>query len=586
MSEVDIFELFDQAWVELYCPPVRLTLEKEEEFTSPAPLPVINGTVYLKPEIVPRGCDPYKFLLWFFRHELAHAHHCPYDIRTAYSLERAAHRVVPDWSMAYLATILFSDLQVNLNYLPIRFDELPYFMRVTGTPHSSFVDGMLAEVYNQIEPISKRGKKAMMEAAREMLTIMRLNRPWHVKAQMLAIVLKKLRRRYPRLFSRRQMEKVIRQRPLIVREDFHPYTLKMFEGTFGTISDLSEAREFFKQWIEPRLSDQEMADIKEMLEDRLKTKRGGKGGEEGDRKTKGVKGPERSESRTEGKSYQISSGGEPILPTSLSNPYDKVSSVVLNEALWRRYWYRSRAENIVIRYLSESPQLRPFWAVMKYPDEWYIEDEIDALDIEMSLDEGPFIPEVTTLKWVEEPAFHGQSIISGFAPSAITVLDVSKSMSEIHDVAGIAAFIAYLSALKAGGQTSTLAFSTKYVAADWDTEREFKELTLSMAFGEFTVFPAFEVMRLASSKIGNCFIIIITDGGWQNISEALPLLERIADRGHKVYIFQLPGGEYPDRIEHMKRSPYLKIHKVVNPEADLQNIVLSETMKTYKRFLM
>jgi len=90
MSEVDIFELFDQAWVELYCPPVRLTLEKEEEFTSPAPLPVINGTVYLKPDIVPRGCDPSKFLLWFFRHELAHAHHCPYDIRTAYSLERAA----------------------------------------------------------------------------------------------------------------------------------------------------------------------------------------------------------------------------------------------------------------------------------------------------------------------------------------------------------------------------------------------------------------------------------------------------------------------------------------------------------------
>jgi hypothetical protein len=36
----------------------------------------------------------------------------------------------------------------------------------------------------------------------------------------------------------------------------------------------------------------------------------------------------------------------------------------------------------------------------------------------------------------------------------------------------------------------------------------------------------------------------------------------------------------------MRRSPYLKIYKIDNPEADLQNIVLSETMKTYKRFLV
>lgn len=586
MSEIDILKLFNQAWMELYCPPVRLTLEEEKEFTSSAPLSVVNGTVHLKSDRVPRGYDSQRFLLWFFRHELAHAHHCPYDIRTAYSLERAAHRVVYDWAMAYLATILFSDMEVNLNYLPKRFNEIPYFMRVIGIRRDSFVDGMLFEVYNQIEPMFKPRNKWIMDAAREMLMVMRLNRPWHVKVQMLAIILNRLRMRCPRLFSRGRIRKIIRERPLTVREDFHPDTLKMFEETFGTISDMKEAREFFKQWIEPRLSQREIEKIEEMLKNRLKTKRGRKSGKKAGPKLKGGKSPERSELDTKGESSEIPFGEEPRLPTSLSKPYERVSSEVMNEALWKRYWYRSRAENIIIQYLSESPHLRPFWSVMKYPDEWYIEDEIDALDIEMSLDEGPFIPEVTTLKWVEEPASHGQSIISGFAPSAITVLDVSRSMSKIHDTAAIAAFITYLSALKAGGQTSTLTFSTKYVVADWDAEREFKELALSMAFDEFTIFPAFEIMNLLSSNRGNCFIIIITDGGWQNIDEAIPLLERVADRGHKVYVFQLPGGEYPNRIQRMKRSSYLKIYKVDNPEADLQNLVLSETMKTYKTFLL
>ena len=268
-----------------------------------------------------------------------------------------------------------------------------------------------------------------------------------------------------------------------------------------------------------------------------------------------------------------------------SKPYKKIPSSILNEAFWKRYWYKSRAEKTIIRYLSESSNLKPIWAVMKYPDEWYIEDEIDTLDVETSLDEGPLIPEVTTLKWVEEPALRGQSVITGFVPSSITVLDASRSMSKVHDTAAIAAFIAYLNAFKAGGQTSTLTFSTNYVVAEWDAAREMKELTLSMSFDEFTIFPAFEIMELVSTSQGNCFINIITDGGWQNIDEAIPLLERISDRGHKVFIFQLPGGEYPDRIELIKRSSQLRIFKVDDPETDLQNLMLAETMKTYRPFL-
>lgn len=586
MSQVDISNLFHQAWLELYCPPVRLTLEKEENrLTSSAPLSVTNGTVYLRPDLVPRGCEPQDFLLWFFRHELAHVHHCPYDVKTAYSLERAAYKVVPDWSMAYLATRIFSDMEVNLNYLIRRFNEIPYFMRVTGVRRSSLTEEMAFEVYNQIEPATKPKDKAIAEAARETFTIMRLNKTWHTKVQMLAIILNRLKTRRPRLFSSGKMARAIRDRPLIVREDFLPDTLKMLEETFGTIADVDQAKEFFKQWIEPRLSEREQEKIKRMLKDRLKTKRGGGKAEEKEERKGGGTSLEKTELDTGADLSEISLGKEPHLPTSLSKLYKKISKRVMNEALWRRYWYKSRAEGKIIHYLSESRNMRPVWGVMKYPDEWYIEDEIEALDIEMSLDEGPLIPEVTTLRWVEEPALQGQSVITGFVPSSITVLDASRSMSKTHDVAAIAAFIAYLSALKAGGQTSTLTFSTNYVVADWSAARELKELTLSMSFDEFTVFPAFEVVRLVSASQGNCFVIIITDGGWQNIDEAIALLERVSGRGHQVFIFQLPGGEYPDRIELIRRSPHLKIFKVDDPESDLQNLVLTETMKTYKTFL-
>ncbi|MCW4019863.1 MAG: VWA domain-containing protein, partial [Candidatus Bathyarchaeota archaeon] len=278
-------------------------------------------------------------------------------------------------------------------------------------------------------------------------------------------------------------------------------------------------------------------------------------------------------------------GVEPRLPTSMSKPYGKVKSKIVDEILWRSYWYKSRAQQTIIHYLAESQRRRPVWSVMQYPDEWYIEDEIEDLDIETSLDEGPLIPGVTTLKWVEEPTPHGQSLASGFVPSAITVLDASLSMFNVRSEAAVAAFIAYLSARRAGGQTSTMTFSTRYVVADWQSPEEMKELALSMDFGEYTVFPSYEVLRLVSENRGPCFVVIITDGGWQNVEEVVPVLEKIADSGHKIVIFLLKGGEYPDRIEFIKRAPDLRIYKITEPETDLRGLVLSESMKTYKTYL-
>ena len=586
---VDVANLFNQAWVELFCPPVRLSLEEEKKRKdSEARFSVLNGTVHLKPDIVPRGCDPKEYLIWYFRHELAHVHHCPYDIRTAYSLEKAAYGIAADWNLAYLATHIFSNVQIDLNYLPRRFRELPYFARVIGDRSKSLAEQIMQEIYLCVHRAYKPRNQDVAESAKEILAVSLLDKTWHTKVQMIAHVLGRLRDRNPKMVSRKTIARYIRNNPLHVREDFLHSSLEMFTETYGSISDEPAAREFFKQWIEPRLSREETEMIRQMVKEKLKT---GKGGKKGEGKAPGISKDmfdlaelgSRQKTVT-GKSPENILGQEPHLPTSLSQPYGKLRSDVFNETLWKRYWYKSRAERTIIQYLAESRSRRPVWAVMQYPDEWYIEDEIEALDVETSLDEGPLIPEVTTLKWVEEPTPHGQNMVSGFVPSALIILDASRSMSNVSNDAAVAAFIAYLSARKAGGQTSTVTFSTKYVSADWDSPEEMKELTLSMAFREFTVFPAFEVLGLIQDNPGPCFVVIITDGGWQNIDEAVPFLEKIADSGHKIVIFLLKGGEYSDRIEYMKRTPDLRIHRVIEPETDLRGLVLSESMKTYGTF--
>ncbi|MEM1581305.1 MAG: hypothetical protein QXK89_02175 [Candidatus Bathyarchaeia archaeon] len=587
----DIIKVFNQAWMELHCPPARLMIddEKDDWQYRPKPFFAVNGEVYIKPNIVPKGCDPKEYLLWYFRHELAHVHYCPYDLRTAYSLEKAAYSVIGNWDLAYLATHLFADLQININYLPRRFEEIPYFMKILKSEYSSLLEQILQEVYLQINPIHKPSNKVLENISKELLAVALLDKPWHTKVQMIAIILSKIKTLLPTLLSKRRLEKYLREDTLLVREDFLPSSLKAFEEILGRVSSSSDAEKFYKQWIEPRLPLEEKEKIKKMLEERVKTQRGKL--KKGEEKTteglgkEGLQGEEKNAMKSPMEPYIGGRQEEPRLPSSLSKPYGEIESKMFNEAFWKRYWYRSRAENVIMQYLSENPTRRPVWAVVKYPDDWYIEDEIEELDIDVSLDEGPLIPEVTTLRWIEEPAFHGQSLVTGFVPSEITILDASLSMSKIHDDAAIAAFIAYLSAYKAGGQTSTITFSTKYVSADWSSPSEMKEMVLSMKFDEYTVFPVYEIRRLVSENPGNCFIVIITDGGWQNIDEAIPILESIADLGHKIVIFLLPGGEYPDKIKLMSRSPSLKIYNVNKPETDLQGLVLAESVKTYRTFL-
>jgi len=584
-------DLFNKAREELYCPPCtfKVATGKEEPQIGPAPLPVLNGVVLVGPSMVPPECDQEKFLLWIFRHELAHAHNCPYDIKTAYSLESAAFTVVGQWDLAYLATLLFSDFQVDFNYLPRRFQEDPYHVQVL----SNYCEGLgqvTAATYRQIlrGEVNYKLRKGIRDAAKEIEVVMLSNRSWHTKVQMLAVILERLRIRDPQLFSKKKVSKYITENPLSVREDFHPASLKLFNDTFGSISDASAAEAFYKQWILPRLPQRADKRFQESMKAKSredKKKGAGKGSGKLDERTPSSLSGERMTSVESTDQKLGQPGQEPLLSTSISKHYRKLGSKVVDEAFWRRYWYRARAETTIMQFLSESATRRPTWAVAKFPDDWMIEEDIEKLDLELTLEDGPMIPEVTTMKWYEEPSSKGQSVITGFVPSVIAVLDGSMSMSNTRDEAATAAFIAYLCARRAGGETASITFSTNYVKSGWEEDEDSKEMGLSLNFGEYTVFPIHAIEDLISKATGNCFVIIITDGGWQNIGEAIPMLERIVDRGHKVIIFQLPGGTYPERIAALKRSPKFTIHKVDFPESDLQSLVLSEAMKTYQAFL-
>ncbi|HDM88886.1 MAG TPA: VWA domain-containing protein [Candidatus Bathyarchaeota archaeon] len=574
--KIDLVEIFNQAWSELYCPPVRLSIVDESGDSDGCLFTVANGIIYLSPKRIPRGVDPERYLLWFFRHQLAHIHHCPYDIKTAYSLERAAYRIINNWDLAYLAMRIFSEVQVDLRYLPSKYGELPYHVRIVGREDSGLFGRIMDAIYLCVNPAFKIENLNLAEAAREIIFISHLERPWHLKVQMIASVLGRLMRMEPRLFSKREIKKSIRSETLYVREDFLNSTIERILETYGLVRDEDEAQRFFEQWLRPRLPSDENERLKKTLSLNL---RGSK------RILKDLK-VEKKDSKPAKKRPAIGGDlkGEPHLSVSSSKPYEKIRER-LDEILWRRYWFKSRAQQAIIEYITESRRRRPAWSIMRYPDEWYIEDDIEELDLEASLEEGPIIPEVTTLRWIEEPTPYGQSFSSGFVPSAIIVLDASLSMIEAHNEAAVAAFIAYLSARRSGGETAVITFSTGFASADWRSPDEVKELILSMRFDEFTIFPLHEIRRFISEKAEPCFIVVITDGGWQNLDEAIPFLEDLSDLGHRIAIFLIKGGEYSDRIDSIRRIPNLQIYSVTDPERDLNGLVLSETMKSYGRFL-
>lgn len=560
----DIIRLFDAARIEMFIPP----LEYEVKIAGSRPRVKMKArkAEITVPERLVFEHDPGGVLLWYFRHILAHAHYCPYNIRTAYSLQKSAYEEVRDWSIAYQAVEVFSDLQVDLVYLPFKFMQAPlhlldmYSTKPRGIDELKYsacrlVYGDFLPEYRVDRDINYYGRML----ARSVLSY----KPWATKVRLVASILKKLielnKIERPKDGNKRRGEGSF----IPLFEDAEDPRLRDFRQILGSIESREDAKHFYEQWLKARIDEEKLRkEVEKILEEAR---------EEAEGKVD-ITAP-----RASGEG----AGEEPHIPTSLSKPLKKIGKR-LAESLWRSMWYRARAENIIVNFLGDVTSERMTWNVYSYSDLWLVEDDIEELDLEASLEEGPVIVEETTLKPVYRPSPTGDVMRKSYSPSTLIVLDSSMSMLGSFDDAATAAFIAYLSTVRLGGRSAVINFSTNYISVGWDSPGRRKELALSIPQGQLTLLP----LRAIKSMLGRlrggeqAFIVVITDCGWQNISEALPFLEKISSRGHKVLVLHIEGWKYPRNVDRIQHNKKLIFYRLRDPRS-LHGVVFSEIKRAY-----
>ena len=565
--ELVILKVFVRARRELMAPPVFLE-RVEIGDTFKIAISKRGLRVCLPEDLVARR-DFEEILLWIFRHALAHAHYCPYDIVTMKELLRAAYSEVGNWELAHFALHLFADAQVDYFYLRNIFLEIPKHIYYRFEIKPSGPDQIVYAMYKNLFPDIKEHRISTLvyDTGKQLAVIAKTSAPWLKKIRLMARVLSKAVSYQMKEVSKKAVAKYLKKQFISVREDFSRRGFEDITTVLSEMKDENEVKAFFDYVLSDRVdTEKTLKKIKEYLEKMKKTAG----------KIEKAKPPSKYAGEEKGLE-------EPFLPTKLAKPIGKIHESIIRDAIWRSYWHRARAEKALIEFIQKSRALKPTWAVAQYPDDWTVEDELEELDLEATFEEGPLIPEVNAVKWIRKASFLGQSIASGYIPSALIVLDSSKSMVSIFDDAATAAHIVYLSAKRKGGKTAVITFSSNYVVADWDAESRIKEIILSLRLGQMTILPVHEIGRLVGKLTEPCFIIIITDCGWQNIVEALPYLSHLASKGNRIVVFHLVRGwKYPKSLSLVKKTHGVKIVPVEDPENDLRGLVLEEVAKVYE----
>jgi hypothetical protein len=563
LDDAEIIRIFTQVRSELYFPPCELEIVRNGEKTPP--FFVTGSKIHISPKAIPRGVNGEKYLISIMRHEVSHLHYCPYDIRTAHELVREAYSSCRNWDIAYFSLMLFTDLNVDCFYLLNRFGEIPYHVdRFLNTRQKSIGRYVQAVYRHLLEKPRGEYDYVVENVARQISMVMKSERSWFSKISLIASILSlnKVKAKVPKHLTGSSSN-------ILLREDLSKRGIEKISEVMGGIKDSEEAMKFYEYWIKPRLKGVE-SEIKKIV----KKSRKGAGEKKG--------------GRASGRMSRVGAetGREPKLYTSMSKPYSKLSEEMIKNLLWKIFWYRARARRTMLIYLEEGKRPEPSLSISSYPTDWNIEDEVEELDLETSLDEGKPRIEVNLVKWENEIKGMGSNLTVTSIPSSLIVLDASKSMESVFDNAATSAFINLLSAERVGGKTASISFSSDYYSVDWQESMLDKEIALSLYFGNMTILPLSRIMELVSESENRVVINIITDCGWQNIEEALPFLEQIVKKGHLVKIFYLHGGEYPENLKKISSVSGLRIIPVRDPEKDLQYLVARETSKDYGPLLV
>jgi len=535
----DVRELFDRARAEMFVEPSALNVEVWE---GPFQFKVKDGRVLAKVPIrLLRDPEGGPMILWYFRHNLAHMHYCPYNLKTVQTLARAAYEEARSWAHAHNAVRLFADLQVDLFYLPLKYKRAPLHLADEFASKPSGLDALRYTAYKHVYGDLLREHRVdrdVMFYGSLLAEVVLSPRSWISKVKVVVSVLKRLQ----------SLEKVKRLKPrsgegVPLSEDMERDFLAETRRVMGWLSK-EEARELYKHWLKERI------DLKGVEKELRETLRGfGK------------------EERLKELKREIAGQGEgeePELPSTLSKPATSVGDV--DELVWKALWYRAKAEDLLVTY-SGSLRRGGTWAIYAYSDLWTVEDDLEELDLEATFEEGPLVPEETTLKDVTRPSPSGEVLIQEKTPTVLVVLDTSRSMQGVLDEAAIAAFAAYLSAKRLGGRAAVINFSTRYIAVGWKEPDLKKELVLAASQGELTILPLSAIKRLLGElETGeNATVIIVTDCGWQNLREAIPFLENLTSRGHQIAVFHVEGWKYPRSVETVSKARGLTLYKVGDP---------------------
>ena len=558
-----VLETLRQARNEILTPPIQLGSIKLLNKSDELKVKIIDGTLFIEiGTTLLRDSDWREVLLWKLRHELSHIHYCPYDVRTAHQLERTAFEVLKDWKLAHNTFLLFADLMVDLVYLPRISLDLPLHIVHKFRRPPTGMNILLYAIYKRLlkESISDyKLDKLLHSYSGDILEVVFSGRTWMDRQRLIAAIILRLITENPKI--RKNIE---HSAPLSLStvEDVKGEGFESMKRVYGGIKNSKEAHAFYENWIKPRYPenpDEIVSNLKKM--EKMGLKRHLKKGE-----SKGERGR----------------GEEPPLPTSKSKPLRKIKREELEEAIWRSLWYKSRAENCLVEYFSDSKIMRHTWSEATYPIDWTPEDDIEDLDIDSTLEDGAPIPELNTVMWIKRKTSMGSVMSSESSPSVIIVLDSSRSMMNNFDHAAIAAFILLISARKSGGKTAIINFSTKYLVADWKSSERVKDILLAIKMGEYTILPFHVIASLLERLNERVFINIITDCGWQNIHEALPQLNEIIRQGHKVTIFHLYGWRYDENLTLLDKEG-IEIIRITDPTNELNKLALDVASRIYEK---
>lgn len=540
----DIRDLFERARAEMYVSPSHVEVRVSGDKPS---LKVKSGVFEITaPQRLLEDPEGGPILLWYFRHNLAHLHYCPYNLRTVQTLAKAAYEESKSWAHSHNAVRLFADLQIDLFYLPLKFRRIPLHLSHEFLSKPRGVEllryAASKHVYKDVI-VNHRLDRDIVFYGSLLAEIVLSPRPWISKVKAIATILKRLQ-------AMGKLEKLPKAagRDVPLTEDLESDLLAEVRRVAGGLSK-EEAREFFKHWVRERVDLRKLKEETEKLLEKVKMQQTGKF-KEGELEAS-TPIPKRGE------------GEEPELPSKLSKPLSRTES--LEELLWRAMWYRAKAEEFLISYGSR--RRGGTWAIYAYSDLWSVEDDIEDLDLEASFEEGPLVPEETTLRDVNVPSPSGEVLVEERAPSVLVVLDTSRSMASSIDEAAIAAFAAYLSAKRQGGRVAVINFSTRYITAGWDDPEIAKDLVLSISQGELTILPLTSIKAsLDGLEPGeSALVILVTDCGWQNLREALRFLEKVAAAGHRVVVLHIEGWKYPKSVEAVSRARGLTLYRIREP---------------------